>query len=55
MSQKALQVKFKVQHFDRKRSAAAKAQDCELRQARRAVGRGVLPAVPADDAGEVAM
>jgi hypothetical protein len=38
-----------LQHFDGDRTRRARARDCELRAARRAVGRGVLPAVEAED------
>ena len=38
-----------LQHFDGDRTRRAKRHDCEIRQARRAVGRGVLPACPAEE------
>jgi hypothetical protein len=41
--------KFKLLHPDPKRSLRRKAADQARRAARRAVGRGVLPACPAED------
>ncbi|MFA4973556.1 MAG: hypothetical protein WC683_13160 [bacterium] len=49
-----VKLKFRVQHFDRKRAAQTKRADLARQQQRRAVGRGVLPECPAEDPQEVA-
>lgn len=44
-----IKLRFHLSHPDPKRSLRRKAADQARRQARRAVGRGVLPAVVAED------
>ena len=44
-----VKLKFKVQHFDRKRAVQTKRADQARQAARRAVGRGVLPPCPAEE------
>jgi hypothetical protein len=46
--------RFHLSHPDPKRSLRRKAADQALRQARRAVGRGVLPPCPAEEEGVAA-